>query len=272
MTGKALLIALVLLLGSAAAQQCPGGKSYTDPSCKGVITNDKTGAATVQFVKDFNYQVKTKKSFAAGKRLYLSKLRSTVKYVEKAAGMAGLDNFIMSALDGKGAFSRKGIESGRREACQKATMNALLTGLTIVRAKQATASKSKALWNQAASLYFGTASTFSSAPAATAEKRAKNYNTGATPVGTYLDLATAKRYGAKCAGCYNPKTHKITCGQCKVSPASQNQKIFDAFKAGPSAANAATIESQAVTTYIQATLRCACDNPSWFPSSCWLWA
>ena len=249
MLPKTLLIAV--LVGSTAAQ-CPGGKSYTDPSCKGVVTNERSGATIVKNVKDFVTAVKSNKNFAQGKRIYLSKLQSTAKYVEKEAGMAGLDAFILSALDGKGSFSRKGIESARREACQKATMNAMLSGLTIVRAKQAGANKNKGLWQQASSLYFGTSATFSSAPAATAEKRAKNYNTGATPVGMQLKKG---QYGAKCDGCYNTRTHKITCGKCKLSPATQNQKIFDFFKKGPSKAGADGIMAQIVTTYMQASLR-----------------
>ena len=118
-------------------------------------------------------------------------------------------------------------------------------------------------------------------------------NAGAS-VGTYLDLATAKRYGAKCAGCYNTRTHKITCGKCKTSlpnwtrgawiysgPAQSNmspsatankraknydtkdnafgsvvnKKIVAAFKAKPTTALAAVVNGQIHITYMQATLR-----------------
>eukprot|EP01047_Picozoa_sp_COSAG01_P038340 COSAG01_NODE_3106_length_6575_cov_25.785207_7_plen_304_part_01 len=249
---------LLTVLTATAVAQCPGGKAYTDPSCKGVAFNDPTGAQIVADVKAFVGLAKGKGNFPAATQFFGSKLGKYSLQVEPL--MPGLTKFTTDALKGTGSFSRPNIISGRKEACQKGTMNGLLSGMTILTARKAAAMKPGAaqakLWAQASSMYFGYKSTVSSAPAATAEKRAKNYNTGGTPAGMQITLAQARKYGKNCGGCYSMVTHKVQCNtKCGTTPATQNQKIFDAFKTGPSAATVNIIEDQIMITYIQASLR-----------------
>ena len=99
--------------------------------------------------------------FAGAKALYIAPqtYSTSLQDVANLAGMpAGLDAFILSALDGTGSFSAAGEESGRREACQKSTMNNMLSAFTV--AKSATGDAAD--WKFAKTLYFGAATSQSS--------------------------------------------------------------------------------------------------------------
>ena len=56
---------------------------------------------------------------------------ASIQSLVNADGMpAGLDAFIMSALEGTGSFSAAGEEAGRKEAVVKSTMNNLLSAMS----------------------------------------------------------------------------------------------------------------------------------------------
>lgn len=165
--------------------------------------------------------------------------------------MSHQQSFIQAAGTGTGPFAGpsgdgSGEELGRKEALLKSTQNNMLSALSIAKATAAAAetdaTAAALLWKQAKTLYFGNAALFSMSPAATADKRCKNFDScgGGDPSGAVdQDQTDASE---------------------AYSASKTNIAIYDAFAAGQAdpttyADNAAIISSQNTIVYMQATLR-----------------